>query len=188
MRRLRYFYGNTELAGSAFEYHGRPLQILKGRLLALGGFFLVTLPGSLWPVANLLVGLLLVLGMPWIIVKSRTFQARMSSYRNIRFNFNQDYNDAAQVFVGLALLVALTLGVIYPYWKYRPYKFTIGNSRFGTTPFAFLARPGTFYRVYRRALLLLLAIVVVIGVLSTALAASGVVGTHMTGPSAGRSW
>src|SRR5262245_53377118 len=35
VRRLRYFYGNTSLAGSAFEYHGQPLQILKGRLIAL---------------------------------------------------------------------------------------------------------------------------------------------------------
>src|SRR5262245_54813734 len=36
VRRLRYFYGNTHLAGSAFEYHGRPIAILKGRLLAFG--------------------------------------------------------------------------------------------------------------------------------------------------------
>ena len=35
VRRLRYFYGNTTLAGSSFEYHGQPLQILKGRLIAV---------------------------------------------------------------------------------------------------------------------------------------------------------
>src|SRR5262245_52514343 len=34
VRRLRYFYGSTQIAGSSFEYHGRPLQILKGRLIA----------------------------------------------------------------------------------------------------------------------------------------------------------
>src|SRR5262245_10194931 len=35
VRRLRYFYGSTQLAGSSFEYHGEPLKILKGRLIAL---------------------------------------------------------------------------------------------------------------------------------------------------------
>ena len=36
VRRLRYFYGNTLLDGHSFEYHGRPLAILKGRLIVVG--------------------------------------------------------------------------------------------------------------------------------------------------------
>src|SRR5690349_15587002 len=38
VRKKRYFYGNTWLAGSNFEYHGRPLAILKGRLIAFAAF------------------------------------------------------------------------------------------------------------------------------------------------------
>ena len=38
VRRMRYFYGNTQLAGDVFEYHGQPRQILKGRLIAFGMF------------------------------------------------------------------------------------------------------------------------------------------------------
>ena len=34
VRSLRYFYGTTSLDGTAFEYHGTGLQILKGRLIA----------------------------------------------------------------------------------------------------------------------------------------------------------
>ena len=33
VRRLRYFYGSTLLDGHSFEYHGKPLAILKGRLV-----------------------------------------------------------------------------------------------------------------------------------------------------------
>src|SRR5215831_507648 len=34
VRKQRYFYSSTLLDGSAFGYHGEPLRILKGRLIA----------------------------------------------------------------------------------------------------------------------------------------------------------
>src|SRR6187402_1366842 len=40
VRRLRYFYGNTYLDGHSFEFHGRPLAILKGRLIVFGAYLL----------------------------------------------------------------------------------------------------------------------------------------------------
>ena len=33
VRRTRYFYGNTRLAGASFDYHARPVQILIGRIV-----------------------------------------------------------------------------------------------------------------------------------------------------------
>ena len=35
VRRNRYFYGNTQLAGGAFDYHAPPLRILIGRIIVL---------------------------------------------------------------------------------------------------------------------------------------------------------
>src|ERR1700676_2003878 len=35
VRRLQYFYRHTELAGSGFDFHGSPIKILIGRLIAL---------------------------------------------------------------------------------------------------------------------------------------------------------
>jgi hypothetical protein len=43
VRKKRYFYGNTWLADGNFEYHGNPLAILKGRLLAFAAFIGYTL-------------------------------------------------------------------------------------------------------------------------------------------------
>jgi uncharacterized membrane protein YjgN (DUF898 family) len=153
VRRLRYFYGNTHLAGSVFEYHGKPLQILKGRLIALGVLVFFVVLTTIWPLANFLFVLVVLIGTPWIIVKARTFQMRMSSYRNIRFNFRQEYGEAARIFIGLAILITPTLGLIYPYWSFRRYQFAITNTSFGTTPFGFTAKPGDFYRIYFIALL-----------------------------------
>jgi uncharacterized membrane protein YjgN (DUF898 family) len=108
---------------------------------------------TVWPLTNVLFVLLILFGTPWIIVKARTFQMRVSSYRNIRFNFRQDYGEAARIFIGLAMLISLTLGLIYPYWSFRRYQFAITNTAFGTTPFGFIARAGDFYRIYFVALL-----------------------------------
>src|SRR5450755_3739467 len=35
VRRLQYFYRHTELAGSSFDFHGNPIKILIGRIVAL---------------------------------------------------------------------------------------------------------------------------------------------------------
>lgn len=153
VRRMRYFYGSTRLAGSAFGYHGKPLQILKGRLLAVGVVAVLLILTTIWPLTNLLFGIIILLGTPWIIVRARMFQMRMSSYRNIRFNFDDNYSEAVRVFIGIALLIAPTLGLIYPYWTYRRYQFAITNTRFGTTPFGFTAKPGEYYTIYFVALL-----------------------------------
>src|SRR5215471_19629889 len=40
VRRLQYFYRHTELAGSSFDFHGSPVRILIGRILALLLLFL----------------------------------------------------------------------------------------------------------------------------------------------------
>ena len=66
VRRMRYFYGSTRLAGSAFEYHGKPLQILKGRLIAVGVVVVLSVLTTIWPLTNVLFVLLILFGTPWI--------------------------------------------------------------------------------------------------------------------------
>ena len=38
VRKLQYFYRNTQLAGAAFDFHGSPLKILLGRVIAVALF------------------------------------------------------------------------------------------------------------------------------------------------------
>lgn len=88
VRRRRYFYGNTELAGDRFDYHAQPMQILKGRLLVVGGFVLFFICSLLSPLLGLLM-LLIFFGMiPWVVVRSWRYNAIMSSYRGVRFNYH----------------------------------------------------------------------------------------------------
>ncbi len=145
MRRLRYFYGSTQLAGSSFEYHGQPMQILKGRLIAVAVLVPYFLVAALFPPWDLLFWVAFLIALPFLVVKSRLFGMRMTSWRNIRFDFAGTYAAAAKVYLGLMLLVGVTFGLAAPYWTYARQRFLIGQTRLGTTQFDFRARAGDYY-------------------------------------------
>lgn len=148
VRKNRYFYRNTFLQESSFDYLADPVRILKGRLIA------VALAGGLYAAFQfqLTLGLILMVPaivlLPWLIVKALTFRARNTSYRNIRFDFSGTYGEAMGVFIGRRILTYLTFGLCYPYEPYRRNQFVINNSAYGTTPFAFSGEVGGFYRIY----------------------------------------
>jgi uncharacterized membrane protein YjgN (DUF898 family) len=145
VRRLRYFYGNTYLDGHSFEFHGRPLAILKGRLIVFAAYLVFVFAAQLSPVIVLAMIPVAIFGVPWIIMKSRLFQTRMSSYRNIRFNFHGTYGAALGVFVGWYLLVVITVGILYPAWVRKRVEYSLDNAAYGTQKWSFLTSTGRFY-------------------------------------------
>jgi uncharacterized membrane protein YjgN (DUF898 family) len=145
VRRLRYFYGATSLAGSSFEYHGQPMQLLKGRMIAASILLPYFLVQYFFPPWDLLFVPLFLIALPFLVVKSRLFATRMTSWRNIRFDFVGSYARAAGVYLGLMLLTILTLGFLFPYWTCARQRFLIGQTRFGETPFDFRARASDYY-------------------------------------------
>src|SRR4249920_1556785 len=70
VRRMRYIYGNTHLAGDVFEYHGQPLQILKGRLIAFGIFLIYILVSAVSEAAGKLLAIVFFFFVPWLAVKA----------------------------------------------------------------------------------------------------------------------
>ena len=88
VRSKRYFYGNTLLDNSGFEYHATPIMILKGRLIAIAFLLLAIFAGYIHPIAELVVFVFIALLTPLVIWRSLIFNAKMSSYRNVRFGFD----------------------------------------------------------------------------------------------------
>lgn len=87
VRNKQYFYGNTELAGERFEYLATGKQIFLGRMLAGGLFTVYMLVQNSLPEVSLGIGLIIFLLMPWIVRRSLSFNARMTRYRGVRFEF-----------------------------------------------------------------------------------------------------
>lgn len=148
VRKRRYFYGNTLLDDASFDYLADPLAILKGWFIAGLFFGIYSLASRTSPIVSTVM-MLIFLGLyPWVIVRSRIFNLRNSSHRNIRFSFRADYGEAYKVFLWWQLLVPLTLGILAPYVVYRQKRFVVENSSYGTTPFRFDAAPRQYYRAF----------------------------------------
>ncbi|MEO8314455.1 MAG: YjgN family protein [Pseudomonadota bacterium] len=165
VRRMRYFYGSTSLEGSSFEYHGRPIAILKGRLIAFGIYILFIVLSRLSPLFAIPVGVLIFFGVPWVVVRARLFQMRMSSWRGLRFNFHGTYGGAFAAVIGWTILAIVTLGILFPLTLWKQVNYLLGNSAYGSQRFEFTSTRWSFYRFFLIGLAITLGVIVAIVVI-----------------------
>jgi len=159
VRRLQYFYRHTRLAGASFDYHGQPLAILKGRLLALGLFLIYSFTGEVAPLLAIPAFFLLGLLLPWLLRSSLRFRLHNSSWRGLRFSFRGGLKDAYILFLLLGTLGVVT-GFLWPLFHSRLKRYQHGNSWFGATQGVFDARDSQFFGLYLRASLFALVVFV----------------------------
>ncbi|QEI05018.1 DUF898 domain-containing protein [Pigmentiphaga aceris] len=173
VRRLKYFYGNTLIDGAPLDYHGTPIAILKGRIVAavlLAIWMGVQQFGSLELIGGVfLVGLAI---LPLLLVRSLRFQYFNTSYRGVRFGFGGTTLRAYMVFLLWPLLlfpgVALSFVSIYlipvvilvvPFAHQQLRKYLHDGVRYGNLPGSMHAGVGAFYLIY------LFTVLIVIGAL-----------------------
>lgn len=159
VRRLQYFYRNTRLADASFDYHGTPLAILKGRLIAGGLFLFYYMDG------NLMLMILIAAAMPWLFVRSLRFKLHNTSYRGLRFAFAGNGNEAYKVFLLFPFLTFFSLILLAPFTHQRLKQYQHRNSRFGATSFNFEASASKFYVIYLNALGSMIIVGIVGGIL-----------------------
>ena len=113
VRKERYFYGNTWVNGSSFQYTAEPVKILKGRIVAFMFFAAFGVVVNFFPVFSFYALAALCALFPFMLVTSTAFRLRNSMYRNMRFRFDRDYIDAYKVFVVPLGIVLVLTAVIY---------------------------------------------------------------------------
>lgn len=167
VRRKKYFLNNTLIDGVGFDYHASPMAILKGRMIAVALLVLYQVLAGFSPIMAAILFLVFLAALPWIIVRGLAFNARNSSHRGLRFDFDGKYGQAALTFIVYPLLILVTLGLALPFVLQRVNKFIFSHHKFGLSHFQMQAMVKDFYRVYLK----LLGIIVVIGlILSLAIA------------------
>jgi uncharacterized membrane protein YjgN (DUF898 family) len=194
VRKKRYFYGHTWVADANFEYHGNPIAILKGRLIAFAAFAAYSGVGHFMPKVAAALALVLFVAAPWFIARSMAFNAFNSSYRNIRFRFQATYMDVLKAIWPVALvlvfpllmpefdqtgkvpmpkLVWMILGLqmlaifaVYPYAIGALKKLHVNHSQYGAAPFSIEVGIGAFYKIYLMTMLLLFGAIFAIGTLA----------------------
>jgi uncharacterized membrane protein YjgN (DUF898 family) len=134
VRRQRYFYGNTWLAGSSFEYHAKPMRILVGRAIVLSILIAYNLAAWLLPFVAGLIAVAGIFALPWFITRGLRFNARVTSYRNVRFDFTGRYGGAFLGYVLGAALIYGSGGVLAPLASQWMWNYNIGHMRYGDRP------------------------------------------------------
>jgi uncharacterized membrane protein YjgN (DUF898 family) len=107
VRSKRYFYGNTYLDGSPFEYTADPAKILKGRLVAVGLLAVYWLSSTIYPQTEGFALLGLAILAPAMVVMSLQFRMRNSRWRGVRFNFVPAWGSAYALFLPIILYFAV---------------------------------------------------------------------------------
>jgi uncharacterized membrane protein YjgN (DUF898 family) len=180
VRRLRYFYGNTLFDGSPFEFHGRPIALLKGRLIGLVLLVAYTQAAKVSLTFWFCVVAVLFALLPWLLWKSFRFRFANSSFRGIHFGFDGSVGQAYATFVPLMLMVlgpAIVLVVaqnasgpvpnlrslaqyyvalavvlvLAPWFYFRLRAYQHRHARLGATSFGFDGRVRTAYSIAIRA-------------------------------------
>lgn len=161
VRTQRYFYGNTYLAGQSFEYHASAWRILVGRAIALILFLGYSLSVVFAPFTFGIWFLILGAALPWLANASIRFNARNTSWRNVRFNFNATYFEAFIAYVVWSA-AALAFFPLYPYTRRVHDYFYINHYRFGGRGFqtSFAAR--RIYFIYLFGFILIVALLIAV--------------------------
>lgn len=165
VRTKKYFYNNTYVENRNFDYHATGKQILIGRLIVIAALVVLQIITAVLPVLGLVLLILLVFAYPWLIVRSMIFNARMSSFSNVRFGFVGSVGRAFLVFLVYPILMALTLYTTFPIWDRAVKRFSIDNHKLGQAKFDFEVPLGPFYKAF----LVAIAWIIVVGVVGAVL-------------------
>lgn len=172
VRRMQYFYRNTQLAGAVFDFHGDALRIFLGRLVAVVLLLLYHFAFGFSKSFGVVMVVVLLLSLPWMLRGALRFRLRNTSYRGLRFDFGGSLRDAyltywpvLAMFLLPPTLLALGLqegwlalpGLLYFAWPWlhgRLRAYQHKNLRYGNLKSAYPLSAGRFFRPYLIALLL----------------------------------
>lgn len=166
VRKRRYLRGSTELLGQRFDYRADPRRLLIGTLMVAAVFLAYSVFGAVYPVVRVGAMLVAVVLLPWVVVRSLSFNAHNTVYRGMRFRFNSSLSGSAMVYLIEPLLLVLSLGFYYPAWIRSRKRYLIANHRLGDAYFRFEGvRVKPFYSAYLGGGAILLGLTMLAGML-----------------------
>lgn len=160
VKRETYFKNNTKIFDMGFGYHATGGQIFKGRLIAFIVLMLIIIMSYIQPLFDIVVASIFIALLPWILNSSLRFSARMTSFRNIRFNWHGTYWKTMWFLVIAPLVGLLTLGLLTPLISRYYYSYFASSHSYGTTRFSAKPKVSQFYLAF---LLICIISIIVLG-------------------------
>ncbi|MGV3551075.1 YjgN family protein [Rhizobium sp.] len=160
VRRMRYFRANTYLDGHSFDYHAKGLQIFLGRFILFIVLSIINVITTVYPLLGIATPFVFLAILPWFVVRSLKFNARVTSYRNVRLDFVGTAWGAFKAMILGGLVSALSLGILAPFASRWVNRYVFNNLRYGDRGFSTDPKVGALYRGW-----VVPAMMVVIGLL-----------------------
>ena len=159
----QYLWSQTFFAGDRFSYHGNAKELLQG-FTRFGLIFILLIVLNTYAyfqvgvdegemVGNLLAVIFLI-SIPFLMVGACGYRLSRSAWRDIRFSFRGQGEEALYIYIKGYLLVTITLGLYWPFFKMEREKFWRENSWFGDIQFHFSGKGKEFFKKFVIALFL----------------------------------
>lgn len=142
---LRYFYQESELAGSRFQFHGTGREMFIGFIKAVGiiiGLYILLFAFASMGGIMAFLGFLLFFGgflalIPFAIHGSAKYRASRTSWRGVHFGYRGNLSELVTECLVGGFLTLITFG-IYSFWLIcRIRRYVLGHMRFGNIEFSY---------------------------------------------------
>ena len=94
VRKLRWFYGHTQVAGHAFDFHGEPWKMLRGTTLAGVLVLAYSAAGEFSAFAGLVAAVIVASLWPLLLRSALQFRLANTSWCGMRFSFSGSVREA----------------------------------------------------------------------------------------------
>lgn len=166
VRDTQYIYGHTNVDNHSFRYLASPIQILKGRIIAVIIFALYVGLSSINPLASVVLGLCFLVAMPWLIIQGLRFTLRMTSYRNVRFSFEGTYGGVIVHFILLPIVGFMSMYLAMPWVFQQIHQYMRNNMTYGGKHFEQNSSAAEYYSAVLHVMLYFVIACIVLGIIA----------------------
>ncbi len=159
----KYFYSQTEFLREKLEFHGTGLEMLKGFFR----FLLIILPliglkllfeydsgNSFALMLGSAVEFVMFWGLlPIVLVGSLKYRMSRTSWHGIRFSFRGDTMEAIKIYLKAGILLTLTLGFYYIYFRTNWQRYLRSNVYYGNKHGAYFGTGGDLVKPFYKKLI-----------------------------------
>lgn len=171
VRDTQYIYGHMNIDQHSFRYLASPIQILKGRIIAVIIFTLYMLLSNMSPLAGAALALCFLIAMPWLIIQGLRFTLRMTSYRNVRFSFEGTYGGVIVHFILLPIVGVMSMYLAMPWVAQQIQQYMRNNMTYGGKHFEQNSSAGEYYSAVLHVILYIVIACIVLGISAAVLGA-----------------
>lgn len=113
VRNNKYLYANSTMEENNFDYHATGKQLFLGYVIALVLFIAYNILGQIFPILSVIFLVALFIAIPWLIYRTMKFNLKVTSFSNVRFEFDGKIKGSYIVFFAYPILFIILFSLSF---------------------------------------------------------------------------